>query len=63
MPWENYVDENGEVRYVIATKNAKIRDTYFLFCKEGEEWKKLRSSSTPEALQKLIILKENENER
>ena len=52
--WENYVDDTGEIRYVIATKDQRIRDTYILFCREGEGWKKVKTSSSPEKLQKFI---------
>ena len=52
--WENYSFENEEVKYVIATKDERIRDVYILFVKNDGVWKKLKTSSSPEKLQKFI---------
>lgn len=56
--WENYSSENGEIEYVIATKDARIRDVYLLFHKEDGKWEKIKSSPSPIKLQKLIKFSE-----
>ena len=56
--WENYSMEDGEIKYVIATKDERIRDVYILFEKKNEEWEKIKTSSSPEKLQKFIKTRE-----
>ena len=53
--WENYINAEGEIEYVIATKDLRTRDTYLLYHKDGEgKWEKIKTSSSPDKLQKFI---------
>ena len=54
--WENYMDANGEIEYVIATKDKKTREIYLLFHWGEEGWEKIKTSSSPDKLQKYIIM-------